>query len=142
MLDGREVGGGVIGSAAAFVIAEDHVHDPVHAFDRPVGADDRSELGCHHDQRCDVEACLPLGFLAGFTYAFDHDDALQTRPVMALARPVGVVDDRRRAGFDAAVIAVDRLGPADHRILEAFCSATNTSTSWRRVAWLSLSART
>jgi hypothetical protein len=29
MFDGGEVGGGVVGSDAAFVIAEDHVHDPV-----------------------------------------------------------------------------------------------------------------
>src|SRR3954466_1024405 len=38
MLDGCEVGGGVLGADAAFVIAEHHVHDPVHAFDCPVGA--------------------------------------------------------------------------------------------------------
>src|SRR5918995_1423814 len=38
---------------------------------------------------------------------------------MALAQPVSVVDDRCRAGFDAAVIAVDRLVPADRRGLEA-----------------------
>jgi hypothetical protein len=36
MLDGCEVGGGVLGADAPFVIAEHHVHDPVHAFDRPV----------------------------------------------------------------------------------------------------------
>src|SRR5918994_2301295 len=38
---------------------------------------------------------------------------------MAVAKPVGVVDDRCRPGFDAAVIAVDRLVPADRRVLEA-----------------------
>ncbi len=31
VLDGGEVGGGVVGSQAAFVVANDHVHDPVQA---------------------------------------------------------------------------------------------------------------
>src|SRR4051794_22179816 len=32
VFDGGEVGWGVVGSDAAFVIAEDHVHDPVQAI--------------------------------------------------------------------------------------------------------------
>jgi hypothetical protein len=42
MLDGSEVGGSVIGSDAAFVVAEIHVHDPVKAvLDHPIGSDRR-----------------------------------------------------------------------------------------------------
>lgn len=45
MFEGGEVGGRVIGSDAAFVVAEDHVHHPVQAvLDRPVTADDRPDL--------------------------------------------------------------------------------------------------
>jgi hypothetical protein len=36
MFDGGEVGWGVVGSDAAFVIAEDHVHDPVQAPSWPI----------------------------------------------------------------------------------------------------------
>ena len=40
VLDGGEVGGSVIGSHAAFVVAKDHVHDPVQAvLDGPMAAD-------------------------------------------------------------------------------------------------------
>lgn len=46
VLDGREVGGGVIGSHPAFIIAEDHVHDPVQAILHcPMASDDQAELG-------------------------------------------------------------------------------------------------
>ena len=45
VFDGGEVGGGVFGADAAFVIAEDHVHDPVQTvFHRPMTADDRPHL--------------------------------------------------------------------------------------------------
>ena len=44
VFDGGEVGGSVFGSDAAFVVAEDHVHDPVQAvLDRPMAADDRPD---------------------------------------------------------------------------------------------------
>ena len=46
VLDGGEIGGSVIGPNAAFVIAEDHVHNPMQAvFDGPMCTNDRSELG-------------------------------------------------------------------------------------------------
>ena len=32
MLDGGEIGGGVIGADPAFVVAEDHIHHPVQAI--------------------------------------------------------------------------------------------------------------
>src|SRR5580700_11502732 len=45
VLDGGEVGGGVLGADAAFVVAEDHVHDPMEAvLDGPMAADDGAEL--------------------------------------------------------------------------------------------------
>ncbi|HZN96418.1 MAG TPA: hypothetical protein VFB61_01650, partial [Gemmatimonadales bacterium] len=64
-----------------------------------MGADDWSHLRGGHDQRRDVKAGFRLGFFAGFPDAFDHDDALQARPVMAVAEPFGIVDDRCRPGF-------------------------------------------
>ena len=42
VFEGGEVRGGLIGADAAFVVAEEHVHDPVQAvLDRPMVADDR-----------------------------------------------------------------------------------------------------
>jgi hypothetical protein len=44
VLDGGKVGRSVIGTDAAFVVAEIHVHDPVKAvLDRPVGSDGWAE---------------------------------------------------------------------------------------------------
>src|SRR5215471_3542945 len=46
VLDGGEIGGGVISAHAALVVTEDHVHDPVEAvLDGPMGTNDRSKLG-------------------------------------------------------------------------------------------------
>lgn len=43
VLDGGEVGWGVVGTLPAVVVAEDHVHEPVRTvFDGPMSADDRS----------------------------------------------------------------------------------------------------
>src|SRR3954467_14833018 len=44
VFDGGEVGWGVVGSDAAFVIAEDHVHDPVQAIlDGPMASHDHGQ---------------------------------------------------------------------------------------------------
>src|SRR5262252_7426512 len=44
VLDGGEVGRGVIGADTAFIVAEHHVHDPMEAIlDHPVGANSRSK---------------------------------------------------------------------------------------------------
>src|SRR4051812_34483905 len=41
VFDGGEVGGGVVGSDAAFIVAEDHIHDPVQAvLDGPMASHD------------------------------------------------------------------------------------------------------
>ena len=71
-----------------------------------MGADNRSHLAGGHAQRSDIKAGFRLDFVVGFPDAFNHDDALQTGPVMAVAEPVIAVDDRCRTGYDAAVIAV------------------------------------
>src|SRR6266852_5782466 len=56
VLDGSEVGWGVIGADAAFVVAEIHVHDPVKAvLDHPMGSYRRPELDGDPQQRSDVE---------------------------------------------------------------------------------------
>ena len=44
---------------------------------------------------------------------------LQARPIVAFLQPGDIVDHRIGSGFDAAMIAVDRLMAADRRILEA-----------------------
>ena len=60
MLDGGKVGGCVLGSDPAFVVAKDHVHDPVEAvLDRPVAPHNRSQLVGWEHERGEVEA----GFL-------------------------------------------------------------------------------
>src|SRR5208337_1146401 len=44
VLDDGEVEGGVVGTHAAFVVAEDHVEDPVETvFDHPMTADHRPQ---------------------------------------------------------------------------------------------------
>jgi hypothetical protein len=54
MFDSREISGSMIGSDPAFIVAKDHVHDPVRAvFDRPMTAYDGPEEVRQHDQRGD-----------------------------------------------------------------------------------------
>ena len=65
VLDGGEIGRGVLGADRAFVIAEDHVHDPMQAvLNRPMSTDNRPDLGGEPDQGRDVEAGLALDFIA------------------------------------------------------------------------------
>lgn len=56
---------------------------------------------------------------AGFAAAFDFDDALQFGPFVALGQPFDALEGRDRAGFYAAMVAIDRGGAIDLRILEA-----------------------
>jgi hypothetical protein len=51
VFDGGEIGRRMIGSDAALVVAEDHVH-PVAAYGRP------DEM-CQHGERGDIKPCLP-----------------------------------------------------------------------------------
>ena len=120
MAEGGEIGGGVLGADAAFVIAEGHVHDPVEAvLDRPVGADDRAEQFGEQDERGDVEAGLVLDLVVGRSCAWgsanavDHDDCLEAGPVVALLQPADVVEDGGGPGLDAAVVGIDGLALAD-----------------------------
>ena len=120
MLDGGEVGGGMSGADAAFVIAEDHVHDPVETvFHRPMAAHDGSERIGEQHQGCDVEPGFALDLASCLAFAFDHDDGFEAGPVMALLEPGDIMDDGGLAGFDAAMIAVNCLILADFRMLEA-----------------------
>ena len=72
-----------------------------------------------HTRGGDVEARLPLDLVADFARALDHDDAFQSRPIVAFLQPSDIMDRGVGSGFDAAVIAVDRLIAADLCILEA-----------------------
>ena len=120
MLDRREVGGRVIGAQAAFVVAEDHVHDPVQAvFDAPMIADDGAEAFGRQIERGDVEARISLALAVELAQAVQDDDAGEARPGVALAQPVNVVDHGGGARLEAAVLAVDGLIAADRRVLEA-----------------------
>src|SRR5262245_2615242 len=84
-----------------------------------MAADDGPQLAGQPHQGGDVEARLALGFIADFALALDHDDAFETRPVMALLQPSDIMDRRVGSGFDAAVIAIDGLMAADRGVLEA-----------------------
>jgi hypothetical protein len=57
--------------------------------------------------------------MADFARALDHDDAFQSGPIVAFLQPSNIVDCRVGSGFDAAVIAVDRLVSTDGCIFEA-----------------------
>ena len=96
-----------------------------------MAADDRL---CRQEQQgCDVEARLELGFFPAFARAFDHDDGFQAWPVMTFLEPSDIVDHGCRSGFDAAMIAINRLVPADRRIPETVSFLFGPSTSSRRV---------
>src|SRR4051812_21598963 len=120
VFDGGEVGWGVVGSDAAFVIAEDHVHDPVQAvLNGPMASHDCGQAFGWQAERSDEEPRLPFDRAADLADAVDDDDALQAGPVVALLQPGDVVDDGGGPGLDAAVIAVDGFVPAAGGVLEA-----------------------
>jgi hypothetical protein len=51
VLDGAEIGWRVIGADAAFILTEDHVHDPMQAvFDEPMTTHDWPHESRQHDQ--------------------------------------------------------------------------------------------
>ncbi len=120
MLDGGEVGGGMFGSDAAFVVAEEHVHDPVQAvLDRPMASHDGAHAFSRQVQRGDVKARLTFDPAVDLAAGIDDDDAVQAGPGVALAQPAYVVDDGGGAGLDAAVVAFDGFVSTDRGVLEA-----------------------
>ena len=89
-------------------------HDPVQAvLDGPMASDDRPEKVRQHDQRCDVIARLPFALAAEFTRAFHDGDRVEAWPVVPFPEPFDIMDNGGGAGFDPAIIGVDRLCPAD-----------------------------
>src|SRR5205807_10008679 len=84
-----------------------------------MAADDRPQLVCHPHQRGDVEARLSLDLVADFARALNHDDAFQSGPIMAFLQPSDIMEGSVGSGFDAAVVAIDRLMWADLGIREA-----------------------
>jgi putative transposase len=108
-----EVGGRVAVADPAFIVAEDHVHDPVQAvLNAPVVADGRCQMVGRQGRGGDVEPPFLFNLIGGFPHAFDHRQRGQAGPVMALAQPVDVVHDGQGPGFDPAVLAIDSLRAA------------------------------
>ncbi len=84
-----ESGGRVMGADAAFIVTKDHIHDPVQAVsDRPMAADDCRLAFGWQGQGCDVEAGLGFGFVADFASAFEHDDGIESWPVITPWKPM------------------------------------------------------
>jgi hypothetical protein len=55
----------VLGADAAFIVAEDHIHNPVEAvFDCSVAANDGAKLVCQPYQRRDVKPGFAFDFVA------------------------------------------------------------------------------
>ena len=120
VLDGSEIGRGVLGTNAALVIVEDHVQNPMQAvLNGPVTAHDRPEEVRRHHRRGDIKPRLRLGFSADLMAAFDHDDGFRVRPCVALLEPADIMYDGGGSGFDAAVIGIDGGVLTDRGVLEA-----------------------
>ena len=103
---------------AAFVVAKDHIHDPVQAvFHRPMIADHRSDRVGQQDQRGNVEARLLREPATDLTLALDHDDALQPGPVIAPLQPLYIVDRPIGSRFCCSHDRRYRRVPADRRVL-------------------------
>ena len=84
MFEGDEIGGSVVGAHAAFVVAENHVHDPMSVvFDHAMPADHDVDLWRRQAQRSEVEMHLVIDFVANLARAFDDDDVFQTGPIVA-----------------------------------------------------------
>jgi hypothetical protein len=100
-LDGGEIGRRTPLANAAFVVVEYHVHHPMMAvLDLPVAAD-RLHLyrgvGC---ERGNTKAGLAISLAADdVAHDFDHDDRVQSGPVVTLFQPIDFVDRRRGAAF-------------------------------------------
>ena len=86
VFDGAEVGRSVIGSQAALVVAEYHVHDPVQAvLDGPMATQDRCQQARHQRERRNVETCVPLDLVTNLTLTLNDRHGIQARPVVTLA---------------------------------------------------------
>jgi hypothetical protein len=116
-----KLAGAFVVSNAAFVVAKYHVHDPAQGvFDGLVRADRRADHVGRHHRRCDVEARLVGDFAVDFTPAFDLDNGVQARPLVARLQPVDIVDHGVVSRLGTAVISVDRFMRADRGILAWF----------------------
>ena len=125
----REIGRGVGGSDATFVVAEDHVHDPVQrVFNGPVRADHRTDSLGLERERGDIKARFVTYLARDFALALHHDDALEAGPFMSLLQPCDIMQDGVFAGFDAAMISVHRFVRADRcvPVLQRFLLSTPT----------------
>ena len=94
MFYGGEVCGGMVGSQAAFVIAEDHIQYPMEAvLDGPMVADEWSDQASDESERGYVKTRLAFDLATSLAGALDHDNAVEVRPLMALLKPVDIVDN-------------------------------------------------
>ena len=87
VFDRGEVGGCVIGSDPAPVVAEYHVQNPMQAvLYRPMTAHDRPDKVGQQDRRGDIKACLALDLVANRTAALDDDNTVEARRGVPEAR--------------------------------------------------------
>ena len=114
---GCEISWGVVGSDAAFIVAKDHVHDPVQGvLDGPVRADHGADRGGWHRQRGDVEACLVGDLAVDLARLSTTTTAFRPGQMVDRLQPFNIVDHRIVSGLDTAVIRIDRFVRADRGI--------------------------
>jgi hypothetical protein len=106
-------------------------------------ADEGSDQAGQKSQCGDVEAHLTFDLVADFACAFDHDNAFEAWPLVALLQPVDVVNDGDVPGLDAPVIAIDRPVVADGCVAEIFdfLLVGEKLNVFTQRAWLPLRAR-
>jgi len=78
-----------------------------------MAADQPSDGAGPEGQGGDVEARLAGRRAVDLALALDDDDIFQPGPVMAFAQPFDIMDHSISSCFDAPVLAVERLEPAD-----------------------------
>ena len=104
MLDGGKVSGRISFADAAFIVAEDHVHDPVQpVLNAPMASDGLRQRRSVRFERCDIETRFAFDFSAGLAQAFDHDNASKSRPAVTALQPCDIARRGGKPGLDTSV---------------------------------------
>ena len=101
------------------VVCRTAMSPPPSATARKIGLDHRilGPYGGLHGGP-DGNRCRDLALAMLISRILEHGHRFRSGPVVAFLQPGDIVDDRGGSGLDAAVIAVDRLVPADRGVLE------------------------